>query len=176
VKDARTSRFKDLSILDWDIGPLETRVEPLALPTGQKIAGYVGEFEAKRRIGFYIYQFIIPMAFIVFMSWAAFWVSPDQFGVRQGVAITSMLTLIAYRFILVGKLPRVAYLTRCDYLVLGCTTLVFLVLVEVVVVHRLVANGRELQARRIDAWSRGLFPLGYALLAFTIIWGRVIGL
>ncbi|MFV2073735.1 MAG: hypothetical protein ACC742_13935, partial [Thermoanaerobaculales bacterium] len=45
------------------------------------------------------------MAIIVFMSWVVFWIDPRHVGPRISVAVTSMLTLIAYRFLLGQLLP-----------------------------------------------------------------------
>jgi hypothetical protein len=123
---------------------------------------------ARRRAGAYVYQFIIPLTFIACMSWAAFWMAPEQLGPRQGIAVTSMLTIIAYRFVLGNQLPRVAYLTRFDWLSLGCTTLVFLVLVEVVTAHQLVTRGHPERAQRLDVYARGVFPALFLLLLIGV--------
>jgi hypothetical protein len=104
------------------------------------------------------------LTFIVAMSWAAFWMAPEQLGPRQAIAVTSMLTIIAYRFVLANQLPRVAYLTRFDYLLLGCTTLVFLVLVEVVVAHRLLTQGHPERVRKLDVRAQVVFPALFLVL------------
>jgi hypothetical protein len=96
-------------------------------------------------------------------------VSREQFGSRQGVAVTSMLTIIAYRFALAAKLPKLSYLTRFDFLLLGCTALVFLILIEVVAVHRFTGAGRTTAAARLDYGSRILFPLGFVALLLTTL-------
>lgn len=117
------------SILDGTIAAPVSRAEPLVTPDGRELAAFTRELAARRQAMAYVYQFVIPLTFIVCMSWAAFWMAPENLAPRQGIAVTSMLTVIAYRFVLANQLPRVAYLTRFDYLLLGCTTLVFLVLV-----------------------------------------------
>jgi hypothetical protein len=43
---------------------------------------------------------------VVMVSWAGFRVQRDQIGVRIGIATSSILTLIAHRFILASLLPR----------------------------------------------------------------------
>jgi len=58
----------------------------------------------------------------------------------------------------------VAYLTRFDYLILGCTTLVFLVLVEVVAAHARLTRGHPERARRLDVGSRAIFPALFLML------------
>lgn len=164
VADDSGGQSPYFSILDWAIGEPTSRAEPLVMPDGREVAGFSSALVAQRRALAYFYQFVIPLTFIVGMSWAACWMAPEQLAPRQGIAVTTMLTIIAYRFVVVNQLPRVAYLTRFDYLLLGCTTLVFLVLVEVVAAHRLTILGRPDRARRLDLWSRGLFPALYLIL------------
>src|SRR5262249_53902734 len=152
------------SIMGWTIGPLMCHADTLLTPGGHELAGFKCTLKAHRLTGAYVYQFIIPLTFIVCMSWAPFWMSPEQLGPRQGIAVTSILTIIAYRFVLANQLPRVAYLTRFDYLLLGCTLLVFLVLVQVVTVHAMMTKAHPERARKLDLWSRAAFPALFASL------------
>lgn len=164
VADERGGRAGEFSILDWAIGEPTTQADPLIAPDGNQVAGISVTLSARRQAKTYVYSFIIPLTFIVAMSWAPFWMAPENLAPRQGIAVTSMLTVIAYRFVLTAQLPRVAYLTRFDYLLLGCTTLVFLVLVEVVVAHRLMASGQGERARKMDVCARGVFPATFVAL------------
>jgi hypothetical protein len=169
VEDDQTSGASPPSILGWAVGPGRSQPEPFVAPGGVRLAGFRYELEARRKPGYYAYQFLLPLGFIVCMSWSCLWVSREQFGSRQGVAVTSMLTIIAYRFALAGKLPKLSYLTRFDFFLLGCTALVFLILIEVVTVHRLTGAGRTTAAERFDYGSRILFPLGFVALLFTTL-------
>jgi len=92
----------------------------------------------------------------------------DDAGAQIGVATSSMLTLIAYRFILGNLLPRISYLTELDYFILGSTILVFLALIEVVIASSLANAGRGERARRLDGGARLAFPLSYALLVIVV--------
>jgi hypothetical protein len=44
---------------------------------------------------------------------------------QVSIAMTSMLTLIAYRFAIDSQLPRLPYMTRLDVFILASTLLVF---------------------------------------------------
>ena len=167
VPDERSGRAQAFSILDWTVDLPTSHADSLVAPDGSEIAGFTYALTARRRAGAYVFQFVIPLTFIVCMSWAAFWMATDQLGPRQGIAVTSMLTVIAYRFILANQLPRVTYLTRFDYLILGCTTLVFLVLVEVVAAHGRMTRGHPERARRLDVWSRAVFPVLFLILIIS---------
>jgi hypothetical protein len=163
VRDERSGREDTFSLLDWTIAPPSCHADPLVTPAGSEIAGFTCVLPARRRASAYFYQFVIPLTFIVCMSWAPFWMAPDQLGPRQGIAVTSILTIIAYRFVVVNQLPRVPYLTRFDYLLLSCTTLVFLVLAEVVTAHRMIAYGHPERAWKLDARARCAFPALFLL-------------
>jgi hypothetical protein len=158
VPDERSGRAEHFSIMEWTIGPTTIKADPFVVPDRRHLAGFTCMLLAHRLAGAYLYAFVIPLIFIVCMSWATFWMAPEQLGPRQGIAVTSILTIIAYRFVVTNQLPRVAYLTRFDYLLLGCTALVFLVLVQVVTVHAQMTNGRPDRARKLDLWARGVFP------------------
>jgi hypothetical protein len=108
---------------------------------------------------------IMPLSLIVLMSWIVFWLDPSRVDAQVGLAATAILTLIAFRFSIENLLPPVSYLTRLDYFLTGCTWLVFLAMLEVVITARLVNDERLAPARRIDRWSRGIFPVLFASLA-----------
>lgn len=169
VADEQGGRAKQFSILDWSLAQPASDATPLETPDGRKIASFTCTLVARRQALAYVYQFLIPLIFIVCMSWAAFWMPPEQLAPRQGIAVTSMLTIIAYRFVLANQLPRVTYLTRFDYLLLGCTTLVFLVLVEVVTAHRMLTRGHPERARKLDVGARCVFPALFLLLLVGIV-------
>jgi hypothetical protein len=65
------------------------------------------------------------------MSWTVFWIDPTNGGPQISVAVTSMLTLIAYRFAIGSEVPKLPYLTRLDGFILAGSLLVFLSLIEV---------------------------------------------
>ena len=121
--------------------------------------------KAERLRGCYWIKVIAPLVLIVAMSWAVFWIDPKESGSQISVAITAMLTLIAYRFAVGSDLPRVSYLTRLDYFILGATILVFASLIEVVVTSSYARTGNLERARAIDRWSSWLFPVMFILLS-----------
>jgi len=102
---------------------------------------------------------------IVMMSWVVFWIDPKAAGTQISVSMTSMLTLIAYRFAVGADLPKVSYLTRLDGFILLSTILVFTSLVEVLLTSTLAQGDSLAMARRIDLWARLIFPVAFTLLS-----------
>jgi len=161
----------EMTIPDWSIGEFEIRTAPWAIiPGGRQIAGLEGVFEARRHLGFYIGKAFVSVAIIVFMSWVVFWIGAEHVGPRLSVAVTSMLTLVAYRFLLGQKLPPVSYLTRLDYFLLGSTVLVFAALIEVALTGAMNGKGRTDRAQAVNRSSRWVFPIAFAALLVWSFW------
>ncbi len=164
-------RSPEMTVPDWSVGPFELRTAPYAvIPSGREIAGLEGAFEARRNLGFYIGKAFISVAIIVFMSWVVFWLGPEHVGPRLSVAVTSMLTLVAYRFLLGQSLPPVSYLTRLDYFLLGSTILVFVALIEVALTSATPKGDRTERAIAVNRISRWVFPAAFALLIVWSFW------
>lgn len=148
------------SLPDWEILSWELSFDnysPSGRPTG--LPSFAFTFRAKRHGDQYILKVILPLVMIVLMSMLVFWMEPKEAGAQIGLAATSMLTLIAYRFMVGGKLPPVPYLTRMDYFILGSTVLVFAALIESAITSIMAEAGFEQRARWLDRVCRVLFPV-----------------
>jgi len=105
---------------------------------------------------------------IVIMSWAVFWIDPVNSNSQVSIAMTSMLTLIAYRFAIDSQLPLLPYTTRLDAFILISTILVFLSLIEVIATIILDNSQKKTRAKRIDAYCRVIFPAIFAIASIAI--------
>ena len=161
----------DLSLPDWKVLSYQASALPYEPIEGISAAGFAFRFEAERFVAYYIWQVILPLAVVIVMSWAAFWVGGENVGVRIGVATSSILTLIAHRFVLASLLPRLPYMTRMDYFTVGSTLLVFLALITVVLTAVLAGKEYEVLARKVDIWARVAFPATFlSLLGWFLYW------
>jgi hypothetical protein len=146
---------------DWDIEKYTANSRPYEPIKGVKLAGFDLEFTARRHLLYYVWQVMVPLVFVVAMSWGAFWIDPEHAGAQIGVATSSMLTLIAYRFMLGDLLPRLPYMTRMDYFTLAATALVFLAFVEVITTTILTYKKKGELAKKVDVCARVIFPAIY---------------
>ncbi len=153
-----------LSVADWKVGNWEQAPYTLEPVPGIRRSAFALTFEGTRLYGYFVAKVIIPLILIVAMSWVVFWIDPEQSGTQVSVAVTAMLTLIAYRFAVGTDLPRISYMTRLDYFILGATFLVFASLLEVMITSSLARSGRLYLARSLDTWSRWLFPGAFVAL------------
>jgi len=122
-----------ITLPDWTIDNWNTKSLSYALAPGFEYSGYAFEFTAVRDVQHYILKVILPLVLIVIMSWAGFWIDPVNANSQISVAVTSMLTLIAYRYAVDTQVPRLPYMTRIDLFFLVSTLLVFFSLIEVLV-------------------------------------------
>ena len=168
IPEPRMDSFiaETLSVADWEVSNMQGRSKEVELANGILLPGFVFSFEGQRLMHHYLVKAIIPLALIVMMSWVVYWIDPKQVPNQLGVAVTTVLTLIAYHIALAGRLPEIPYLTRMDTFLFSSTLLVFLSLIEVVITSHLSSTGNLERARKIDRVSRWLCPV-VCLLAFS---------
>lgn len=143
------------TLIDWEIKDTAFTLAP-GLPT---LPGMELTMTMERGSAYFLFKVILPLILIVAMSWIVFWISPELMSSQISVAVTSMLTLIAYRFMVDGLVPRVSYFTRLDLFILGGTLLVFLTLIISVLTGVLARKERHESADRIDRVCRICFPV-----------------
>jgi len=163
----------ELTIQDWKTLSVEARPQAYQAAPGISIAGFGFSFTAERRANHFIVKVIIPLVLIVMMSWAVFWVEPNDAATQVGVAITAMLTLIAYRFAIDSDVPKLPYLTRLDAFVLMSSLLVFLSLIEVLLTTKFANRNKLDRAMAIDRSCRWLFPVLFVLGMLATLLGWV---
>ncbi len=157
---------ENLSVADWEISKMKGKPRMVVLANGIKLPGFVFSFKGKRLLHNYVVKAIIPLALIVMMSWVVFWIDPKNAPSQLGVAVTTVLTLIAYHIALSGRLPVIPYLTQMDKFLFSSTLLVFLSLIEVVVTSHFSGTDRLGLARRIDRTARWFFPVLFGLAVY----------
>jgi Neurotransmitter-gated ion-channel ligand binding domain/Neurotransmitter-gated ion-channel transmembrane region len=157
-----------VTLPDWTIEKWELKPLVYALAPHHQYSSYAFEFTAARNVSHYILKVMFPLVLIVIMSWAVFWMDPIHSNSQISIAITSMLTLIAYRFSTDNQLPRLPYMTRLDAFILMGTLLIFLSLIEVIATTILETNHRARLAKTIDRCCRLTFPAIFATATYAI--------
>jgi hypothetical protein len=172
IEKPRTGRSTRLSVVDWQVGEVRAKNVTFEYMADHRIfPSFVVELPATRYTGYYIWKVILPLVMVVFMSWTVFWIDPSLPAPQIGVATTSILTLIAYQFVLGRLVPELSYLTRLDLFTVGSTVLVFLALVEVVTTTAMASRGKPAVAVTIDRWARFVFPAAFLIVVIVSFWG-----
>jgi len=157
-----------LTLPDWAVEKWDTKASAYALTPGLQYSGYAFEFTASRNVQHYVLKVILPLVLIVMMSWSVFWTDPTNSNTQFSIAVTSMLTLIAYRFAVDSQLPRLPYMTRLDVFFLIGTLLVFFSLIEVLVTTILDNNQQAARAKKIDRFCRLIVPIVFVIASIGI--------
>lgn len=160
----------ELTIQDWRITELAAATQPYQFTPGTVVAGYQLEFVAERLAQHYLAKVIAPLVLIVIMSWAALWLEPALGAAKSSIAVTSMLTLIAYRSAIGAETPKLPYLTNLDAFILNSSVLVLLTLAQVIITTTLVARNQAALAHRFDVYCRIGFPVAFfTAMALTLL-------
>lgn len=175
VVDPESNISEEFSLPDWDVIDWKVEAGSNQIFLDKKPHDVVTfSFKADRRAGYFIGKVIIPLILIVAMSWVVFWIDPKASGTMISVAITAMLTLIAYRFAVGAHLPKVDYMTRLDLFILWSSIMVFASLIQVLITSHFANSDRLTLARNIDLWCRWLYPITFLLIALETLTLRLV--
>lgn len=167
----RTAIANRLNIEGWDVkGVTLTEEEVRLAALGRTASVLTLGIEADRNPTYHVFRVLLPLLFVVAMSWTIFWVPPERFEFQIGLGATAMLTTIAFSLSIASKLPDLGYLTSLDKMLIWAVFLVFLSMVEALAAGLWVLRGRTASAERLDVISRFAFPaLLFAGWAFAAV-------
>jgi hypothetical protein len=122
------------------------------------------QIEVERRSSFYLWKVFIPLLLMVFLSWAVFWVEASDLSNQIQIAVTTILTVIAFAFAISATMPRLPYLTYIDAFFLECYIYVFIAVVELMTVHVTHRSERRRDlGMRIRRFSRWVIPASFVV-------------
>jgi hypothetical protein len=125
-------------------------------------------FRVERLSQYYVGTIFATVAIIALMAWLVYWIPVAALPSRISVSVTSMMALIAYRFVAAQDLPKLPYLTSMDHFLLGVALLILLGLATVVVVANQEGRGRHEVARKLNLWFLWAHPLVLLGLLFSL--------
>jgi uncharacterized membrane protein len=128
---------------------------------------FVFEIEVARESRFYLWKVMLPLFIIVAISWSVFWMTDEPLAGRSRITATGVLTIVAYQFVVAEDLPRIAYLTLLDKVMIVSLILLAVTVVQSMIVARYQGDD-PVRAARIDRASRWSFPLVYAGLLLAV--------
>jgi hypothetical protein len=159
------SEFKTYtSLAQWRLLSLQSHVGTAPAYGGLKVPEARFEIDVARRSSFYLWKVFLPLLLMVFLSWAVFWIEAGDLSNQITVAVTTILTVIAFAFAISATMPRLPYLTYIDAFFLECYVYVFLAVVELMIVH--VTHRSEVRrdlGLRIRKYSRWVIPASFVV-------------
>jgi Neurotransmitter-gated ion-channel ligand binding domain len=150
---------------EWGLMPSQMRIESRIDPDGSTRSTFVLDTPARRDGTFYILKLILPLLFVVALSWSNFWITGKGDG-RIRLTFLCLLAVVAYQTVLSRFLPRLTFLTFLDWVVLLAQISLAATVVENAWVHQLLLKDKAAKADRIDHWARRLIP---AVITFAVL-------
>jgi len=133
------------------------------------------DVDLQRNFEYYVWRIFLPMFLMVAISWTVLWISPADLNNQILVALTTVLTLVAFSFSVSIVIPPVPYLTYYDAFFLNSYFFVLIVLGELMIVNVNHSRHGEESARRMRRLSRRVVPISYfvvngiLLLRFVVL-------
>jgi hypothetical protein len=158
------------SLASWQFDAITVEFGRAASQFGKKaISEAKFEIAVKRRYEFYLWKVFLPLLLMVVVSWSVFWFDPPEVSSQVTIAVTTILTIIAFAFAISLTLPRVPYLTFADAFFLTCYIFAFVTMVEVTAVHIAYRNQQRELALRIRRTARWSVPTAFVLTNAVVI-------
>jgi len=152
------------SLAQWHLLSLHSQVQMAPSYGGLTVPEARFEIDVARRSSFYLYKVFIPLLLMVFLSWAVFWIEASDLSNQIQVAVTTILTVIAFAFAISATMPRLPYLTYIDAFFLECYIYVFIAVLELMTVH--VTHRSEVRrdlGLQIRKYSRWVIPASFVV-------------
>jgi hypothetical protein len=157
------------SLAQWHLTGLRSQLLDVATYGGMTVPEARFQIDVTRRSSFYLWKVFIPLLLMVFLSWAVFWIEANDLSNQIQVAVTTILTVIAFAFAISATMPRLPYLTYIDAFFLECYIYVFLAVVELMTVHVTHRSERSRDlGLEIRKYSRWLIPASFVVTNLVI--------
>lgn len=164
----RVGHDKDLFLPEWRIDSVDSvAIEQTEVRDRVPFSRAVFDVNIERETGYYVLKLCIPLTLIVMLSWSVFWMKDETTGNRIRTSSTAFLTIVAYQFAISRDLPKVAYLTLMDRLMIASFILIALTALENMIAG-LISERNPAIAHRLDLNSRWIFPLVYVAVIASI--------
>ena len=158
-----------LSIPDYTLKKVERTVFAVEYPTnfgdpsksksGVSYSRYTLKVAFEREYWSYAFKILIPLLIILAMAYLVFFLPPAQLDTAASVAMTALLSCMAYNVAVSQNMPEIGYLVVSDKFFIATYVLLLLTLAQTFITFILDAEGKTDAARRFDKGSAIAFPL-----------------
>ena len=159
-----------ISIPGWDLVGMNYENYTANENDGFEDSVLVVNLEVERQSAYYLFKIILPIIFILAISWSVFWVRGSQLEAKVNITIVCLLSLIAYNFIIDEDLPKLSYLTFLDCFIL--LSYFYTGIATILCVYSFVSkmtSGADISF--VDLKARWIGPLSYfGILILTLVY------
>ncbi|MDP3153728.1 MAG: hypothetical protein Q8N23_13705 [Archangium sp.] len=133
--------------------------DPTRNPAGTHYSRYTLKVSFVREYWSYAFKILIPLLIILLMAYLVFFLPPNQLDTAASVAMTALLSCMAYNVAVSQNMPEIGYLVLSDKFFIATYVLLFLTLAQTFIAFILDGNGKPEAALKLDLASRWIFPV-----------------
>ena len=165
---------KKNSIAGWDV--VDNRLvygsykDPISTYSNSTVAL---ELDIERKSGYYLYKVILPIVIILIVCWASLWIRPKELESKLTITIVCLLSLIAYNFIIDGEIPKLAYLTIIDWIILTSYFYAALPNILGIYFYNLYVSKKNIKLIKFEGIAKKYGIISYLLVVIFIIFFNV---
>lgn len=157
----------EFELPEWHITGITAKVESIQeVRDRTTFSKFKVIIDVTRKYQYYVFKGLIPIIILVIISWSVFWFTLTR-PPRMSISLTTLLTTVAYNWIVTGHLPKVPYLTFLDGILAISYLFIFLTIVENTITEALQTDNKP-EAKKIDRMARYLFPCAYCIGLFCV--------
>ena len=123
---------------------------------------YNQEIRAKRKVRYYLWQFIVPLFLIIGISWSVFWI--PNLSDQLATSFTLMLTVVAFNFNTSNILPSLSYSTLIESLITLGYLSIFISLIVIIQGNYLKKTKENFDYKKLMNRCKYIFPVSFLLL------------
>ena len=94
----------------------------------------------ERHAGYWVFNVLLPLFIVTSSSFVSYTLSPDELSDRCSITLTTLLAMVAFKYVISGKLPSISYATLIDMYVMICFLAAFLIILLQALFNLEVAN------------------------------------
>lgn len=167
VQQANLENFNDVGAAgdEWHFTEAWAETQTFYNPMNDQRMPFIAyDYSAERKSGYYVYKLIIPIVFLILLSWVTFFIKVNELNSRVTISIVCFLSLIAYNFVVDDNLPKLNYLTFMDKFILVSYIFSGIPTIQTVFVEYLSENKKATLSAQIDKLFRSYFLAGYLVI------------
>ncbi|MEM3054827.1 MAG: hypothetical protein QXM52_03890 [Candidatus Bathyarchaeia archaeon] len=164
--DPTSSVDESVNVAGWEIGDFETTVTEHSYG-GEAYSRFIFSIQLKRPTLSAFVKSVLPVAVITTISLLTFFISPQNFGQRIGLGVTTLLSATAFHLALLSGIPPVGYLTLADRMMLSIYVIFLYNLSASVYIMKLVDVKKTEEAQKFNKKASKL--LAVLIVALIVI-------
>jgi len=163
IADQTSKVDEGANVAGWEIGDFEATVTEHSYD-GNAYSRCVFSILLKRPTLSAFVKSVLPVAVITTISLLAFFISPQNFGQRIGLGVTTLMSATAFHLSLLSGIPPVGYLTLADRMMLSVYIIFLYNLSASVYIMKLVDAKKTEEAQKFNKKALKLLAVLIAVL------------